>query len=881
MRTVLLVVALLVVSAINVQARDSKAPPPRIYQTNRIQESPPIIDGMLDDEVWNQVEWSGDFIQFQPEEGAPPTVQTEFKLLYDDEALYFAFRMHAEPDQVHSVLSRRDGFPGDWIEVNIDSYHDYRTAFSFTMSLSGTRGDEFISNDGNGWDSSWDPIWEGETKRDQDGWTAETRIPLTQLRFGGADEQVWGLQVQRRFYHAEERSTWQAVPRDINGWVSNFGEIHGISGIKSGRRLEIKPYGVAKAESFEEEAGNPFRDGRLSSLDLGLDGKLGLTSDMTLDFTLNPDFGQVEADPSQVNLTVFETFFQEKRPFFVEGANIFNLPLAPAITGGHFTRDRLFYSRRVGKRPSYYPSLGTGEYADVPTSTSILGAFKLSGKTASGLSIGILESVTAREEADLSGASGSDKQTVEPSTNYFVGRVMQDYNQGNTVVGAMLTSVNRKIEDDHLEFLRRNAYAGGVDLQHYFLDRSYKLEARVFGSYLNGSQESIDQVQTSSARYLQRPDSDHTYDPTRTSLSGSAGSLLLRGNSDSGDFRFQTGAAWRSPGFEINDIGYMSRADEINQSLWVSYSQRQPSGIFNEWSVNGNQWLTWDWAGNYLGADANINSSLQFKNRWRAYLSLTRTFANTSNTALRGGPSSRWPGETSFNFNVQTDYTKAVHFNGGTWILRADEGYKEAYNIWTGVAVRPNDAMRVSMNTSFNRTQSEMQYLGTGDFNGQDRYLFGSLDQKTFTLTFRLDYCVTPNLTVQYYGSPFISAGGFKSIKRITDPKGDNFQDRHHTFTGGEINYDEVNGIYEIDEDLDTGVDYTMDNPDFNFLDFNSNLVVRWEYDPGSTLFLVWSQARSGFDSTGTMEVGNDLDRLFGRHPHNVFLLKISKWFSV
>jgi hypothetical protein len=878
----LLIVSLFVCVASPLLARNDDAPPPRIYETQRVNGHKPILDGRVDEAAWDAVEWSGGFVQRQPEDGAAPTAPTEFKLLYDDEALYFGFRMYDDPGEVRSMLARRDHFPGDWVEINVDSYHDQRTAFSFTLSLSGTRGDEFVSNDGNRWDGSWDPVWEGATSIDSQGWTAEMRIPLSQLRFDGAEDQVWGLQVQRRIFREEERSTWQEIPRDCSGWVSNFGEIHGISGIKPARRIEIMPYSVGRAESFEKEPGNPFRDGSSSDFDLGMDGKIGLSSDLTLDFTVNPDFGQVEADPSQVNLTAFETFFQERRPFFVEGADILDLPLAPAITGGHFTRDRLFYSRRIGKSPSYYPDLADGEYGKVPENTSILGAAKLTGKTAGGLSIGIMESVTALERADIAAPGGDRQQAVEPTTNYFVGRVMQDYDEGNTVIGAMMTAVNRNIEDSHLGFLRRSAYAGGLDLQHHFHDRDYRLEARVFGSHLRGDAEAIDLVQTSSARYFQRPDNNSaTYDPTRTSLGGSAGSLLLTRTGNNTPFMFQTGGAWRTPGFEINDLGYMRRADEINQSTWAGYTKRNPFSIFNRWQLNGNQWFNWDTAGNYLGGAVNLNSSWEWKNRWGGYWSLSRTYDEISNTALRGGPASKWPGGTDANINIWSDHSKDVRFSFGAWAEKGNDDSSDSWSAWTSVAIRPTNAIQISLNPSFSRNLREMQYVETADFAGDSRYVFGHLDQRTFDLTFRLDYCLTPNLTVQYYGSPFVSAGSYSRFKHVTDPKADRFADRFHVYAGSEIDYVAGDAAFAVDENRDGTTDYAFSDPKFNIRDFNSNLVVRWEYNPGSTLFVVWSQSRFGYLNDGTFNLNDDLDGLFGVHPHNVFLVKFNRWFSL
>ena len=324
--------------------------PKKVYESRRAAEAP-VLDGHLDDQVWETVEWTGDFIQREPAEGLEPSQQTRFKVLYDDDAVYFGFHLHDDPEQVSRQLARRDRFPGDWIEVNIDSYFDRRTAFSFTLSCSGTQSDELVSNDGGRWDTNWNPVWNGAAQLHAEGWTAEMRIPLSQLRFSAAPEQTWGLQVNRRVYRLEERSAWQRIPKDRSGWVSNFGELRGLKNLQPKRRIELVPYVVASSESFPAEADNPFRNGSASEIDGGIDGKIGVTNNLTIDFTVNPDFGQVEADPSQVNLTAFETFFDEKRPFFIEGNNIFDLRLAPAITGGSFVRDRLFYSRRIGRQP--------------------------------------------------------------------------------------------------------------------------------------------------------------------------------------------------------------------------------------------------------------------------------------------------------------------------------------------------------------------------------------------------------------------------------------------------------------------------------------------------------------------------------------------------
>jgi hypothetical protein len=881
MKFISLIPVLLLSMIVSLYAQAGETIETRVYETKRVNGNTPVIDGRLDDPAWETVEWSGDFIQREPADGEPPTQQTKFKVLYDDDALYFAFRAHDDPELVTSMLARRDWFPGDWVEVNIDSHNDNRTAFSFTLSLSGTRGDEFVSQDGNNWDGNWDPIWQGATQIDLEGWTAEMRIPLSQLRFSSEEEQTWGLQVQRRIFREEERSTWQSIPKDVSGWVSKFGELRGIRGIKPKRRIELLPYTMGKTELFKKVEGDPFLDGSHNLGDIGLDGKIGVTTDLTLDLTVNPDFGQVEADPSEVNLSEFETFFSEKRPFFIEGNNILDLRLAPAITGGHFTSDKLFYSRRIGRPPIYGPDLADDEYADQPDNSHILGAFKLSGKTQSGLSIGLLESVTKEEKAEIDNSGQRRKETVEPLTNYFVGRLQQDFREGNTQIGAMGTAVHRKIENDYLDFMRSQAYAGGVDFLHYFHNRDYLLEGNVLGSTIRGSAEAILDAQTSSARYYQRPDNDHrSVDSTRTALDGYAGSIRLQRTSNN-KFVGQTGVAWRSPGFEINDLGYMRRADEVNQFTWVGYYLRNPFSIFNRLSVNGNQWLNWDFGGNFLYAMANTNTSITFRNNYYYYASITRLGEVVSNTELRGGPASKWPGAWEYSTSLSSDSRKKFYFGLGGYRQITDEGYSDYKESWLDLYFRPSNAMRLTLSPGISWNDTEMQYITTASFGEEDRYLFGSLDQKTVAVTFRFDYCIAPNLTVQYYGAPFISAGEYSQFKRITDPMADRYKDRFELYPDDRIDYNSDDEYYNIDEDGDGMDDYGFDLPDFNFRDFNSNLVIRWEYSPGSVLYVVWSQSRTDYVSRGDFKFDRDIDGLFAVHPNNVFLVKLNRWFSL
>jgi len=581
------------------------SPEKKIYMARNINPRPPAIDGILNDPIWEKASWGGDFIQREPYEGKEPSQATAFKILYDDKNIYVAIQAYdKEPEKIEKRMSRRDDIEGDWVEVHIDSYYDHRTAFGFTVNAAGVKSDFVISNDGSNYDDTWDPIWYVKCAADGQGWSAEMKIPLSQLRFGKKENHIWGLQVERRLFRKQETSQWQLIPQKASGWISHFGELHGIKGIKAQRQVELTPYSVGKTQRFEREEGNPFATGSLSNLYGGLDGKIGLTSDLTLDFTINPDFGQVEADPSVVNLTAFETYYSEKRPFFIEGRNILNFQIMGG--DGSFSNDNLFYTRRIGRFPQYYPETEDEEYLDMPANTTILGAFKITGKTRSGLSIGIIDSLTSKEKAQLSYLGQSREEIVEPLTNYFGLRLQKDYNKGNTIFGGMFTATNRNIKDEELNFLHDAAYSGGLDFIHYWKDKTYYFSLKTVFSHVRGSTEAILNTQESPVRYYQRPDTDHVWvDPNRTSLSGHGGTMNF-GKGGSAGFRFSTGVTWRSPGLELNDMGYLRRADAIMEWVWGNYRIAKPFSIFREISFNFNQWMGWDFGGEQIFNGGNF-----------------------------------------------------------------------------------------------------------------------------------------------------------------------------------------------------------------------------------------------------------------------------------
>jgi hypothetical protein len=800
--------------------------------------------------------------------------------LYDDKNLYIAVRAYdSDPGQIVKRMSRRDGFDGDWVEINIDSYFDHRTAFSFTASVSGVKGDEAVSNNGDVWDSGWDPIWYLKTSVDGEGWIAEMRIPLSQLRFANKPVHTWGFQVNRLNFREQERSSWQYIPPDAPGWVHLFGELQGIEGIKPQKQLEIQPFVLARAESYERQEGNPFATGRDKSLSVGVDGKVGITSDITLDFTINPDFGQVEADPSQVNLTAFQVFFPERRPFFLEGANILTSPLTESVAGGSFNSDNLFYSRRIGARPRYYPPTEEGEWAKSPDNVTILGALKLTGKNKRGFSWGLLETLTAEEKAEIDRDGQRRELTVEPLTNYVVGRFQQDLKEGKTVFGGMFTAVNRSIREPHLEFLHRAAYSGGLDVQHFFKDRKYYVAGNFTASQVQGSPEAIYRTQRASERFFQRPDADHVQlDADRSSLSGTSGTLKV--GKTSGDLVMQGGLTWRSPELALNDAGFQRSSDLLHQWVWAQYRKLQPFSIFRSLRVNANEYLSFDFGGTNTYKAVNVNAHTQFKNFWGLSMGSTLEGASVSNADLRGGPGIRYPGGLNYWYWLGTDQRKKLSLQLNQFTRRGWEGISHYQEFYTGLSYRPLNALNLSLGANVSLNENHMQYVATTRYQEQDRYLTATIDQQTYSLQLRFTYIITPDLSLQFWGQPFLSKGSFSQFKRITHAKDSDYSNRYAAFSPEQIFYNRETAQYHIDENRDGSTDYQIGNPDFNFVEFRSNMVLRWEYIPGSTLFLVWNQGRSGMlPLDKTYQMHSLSEGLLNVYPHNIFLIKYTYRF--
>jgi len=849
------------------------------YFTKRLS-SAIVLDGVPDEEAWNAVEWGGDFLQWQPNEGKPPSQASNFKILYDDRFLYVAYQCHdLFPDSIVKRMSRRDQFPGDWIEINIDSYHDLRTAFSFTISVSGVRGDEFCSNDGSNWDASFNPIWYSKTNVHDKGWTAEIKIPLSQLRYGNEPDKVWGLQVTRRIFRKEERSCWQLVPQNRGVWVSGFGELHGLKDIPFHRQVEIAPYITMQADKYKKQAGNPFAKGLDGKVSGGVDGKVAVTNDLILDVSVNPDFGQVEADPSQVRIDGFQNFFAEQRPFFVESRNIFNYQLTGSVVGGDYDQDLLFYSRRIGSSPHGFPSTTAGEYVKSPQNTSILGATKFSGKTKKGWSVGILESITEREQAVIDKNGQRRKELVEPLTNFFVTRLQKDIKSGNTIIGGILTGVNREHGMDRS--LHRSAYSGGIDFLQYWKNRSWYIRGNVVFSHVKGTKEAILRTQTAFEHLFQRGDAKElNVDSSRTSLSGMGGTIRFgKSGGKSGKlgqvFKFETGITFRSPGLELNDIGFMLAANEINHFTWAGLHYQKGFSIFRTARLNWNEWLKWDCNGKLLLQFFNFNTNAVLKNNWQGGMGFSWNPFEVSNNALRGASSMRRPIGVGFSPFFTSDFRKKLYASFNFNKFWGFENTVKNYNVGLTINYQPLDALNISLGTNYSYNwRRQDQFVTNLSYNNTIRSIVGQVSQKTIRFTARINYNITPDLTLQYYGQPFITRPLYSNFAYVSSPLAKEYNDRFHVFGNNEISYN--NGTYSIDEDHDGNTDYSFSKPDFNFVQFRSNLVMRWEYKRGSEFYLVWSQSNTAdaFDELDTAIMGSLFDNAFSGQFRNIFLLK-------
>jgi hypothetical protein len=895
--TRLTVVAFTFATIQSVQAQQPAAHPTAVPVARAVRAADRIsIDGKIDEAAWRAATPITEFRQSRPDDGKPSALTTEVRFLYDDEALYVAARM-SEPQGkagIRAPLARRDqllasngdngsfnSLTTDKIAIAIDPYHNHLDQIWFEINPAGVRGDQQ-----NG-DGSWDPVWEGAAAIDDGGWTAEMRIPYSQLRFSRDSIQSWGLQVIRVADRLNEQSMWSYRRRDESGGPPFYGHLEGLVITERPRQIELLPYVVTGAQYKYTSPSNPYRGTRDGRFNAGADVKYNLTSNLTLDATINPDFGQVEVDPATLNLSAYETFYDEKRPFFVANRGAFGFAGSSCMFCSNFSGLGPFYSRRVGRPPQLngYVS-GTSSFADTPDDATILGAAKITGRTSNGFTVGLMEALAGKEEARFVPAAGGGEQVqvVEPLTNYFVGRVRKDLRQGATQIGVIGTSTMRQLDEDPLlmSALRTRATAGGIDWSHAWSNRRYRWRGGLMLSDVQGSPASILSTQTSSAHYYQRPDREKLLlDPAATSMQGAG--LYTRVAKENGNWLWEVMENTRTPGYEVNDIAFLDRTDYAQTTANLGYSWTRPTKWYRSMFAlaGGIHELNYD--GDRTDYQKQAFWSIEFPNYWNVRSFVIRDEATYMDRLLRGGPTVKGFGYTFGHFQVSTDSRRRAVFDvqirGST-----AEDKTQTFNFRPGVAIKPSSNVFVQLGPNYQFSENSVQYVtrvtdptATGFFGS--RYVFGLTTTKTISLDTRVNWTMRPDITLQVFAQPFVAAGEYDAYREFAAVKSNELLDYGTDI--GTITRDATTGRYTVDPDgPGPAQSFSFADQNFTSRSLRGTAVLRWEYRPGSTIFLVWTQQRSGFATFGDYDFSRDTRAMLADRPDNVFLVKATYWLG-
>ena len=848
-----------------------------------------MIDGKLTEKIWQRPGFNT-LIQQDPVQGVRPSQNTEFWLAYDDEAVYFAARLYdSNPDSIMARLVRRDyiwGDPSDGCVLYFDSYRDKRNGYFFYVSAAGAVADGLIENDvKQPNDLSWDAVWEGARNIDDKGWSVEMKIPYSQLRFKEGDKQVWGINVERFISRRFETDMVVYTPRNESGFTSRFPDLVGIEKITPSAGIEFLPYAVGKAEYINSSPNDPFNSGHEYSPGFGLDVRAGLGRSLTLNGTINPDFGQVEVDPAVVNLSDVESTFEEKRPFFTEGVSIYK------FGGGGTNNDvsfnwpvtDIFYSRRIGRNPQ--GSLPDYDYADLPNGTHILGAAKISGQIYDGWKIGTLHAVTQREYAEISSNGVHSSVETEPLTYYGVLRLQRDFNSGKQGFGILSTFTNRFFKNEGLNNeINKNAFVIGSDGWTFLdEDNTYVLTGWAALSSVTGTPERMTALQVSPTHYFQRPDASYlSVDSSATSLTGYSGRLML--NKNRGRWFFNTAVGFISPKFEVNDLGFGSFSDYINAHFFTGYRWSDPTDFYQYFGINAAAFTSYDYGWNNTAQGYRLGAYLTRPDYSGGSISVTYNPSTLSARKTRGGPLTLNPENTSFNIDLFTDNRVWWVINpGGSAGFGQDHNF---YDIYTYVEFKVLPTLTLSIGPEFTRDISKTQWVA--NFNDpeasatyNDRYVFAHLDQTIFAANIRADWILSPSLSFQVYMQPLIASGLYTDFKYLLKPKSYDYN-KYGENGSTLVQNKAVNGdiiSYQLDPDGEGPAPaYVIGNPDFNYISLRGNAVLRWEYLPGSTLYLVWTQSRENVETDGDFQFGRSVTDLFSVRPDNIFMLKVSYW---
>jgi hypothetical protein len=863
----------MLLSAAVARGQDAGARPDKRATAFRVAAAAIHVDGHLDESSWEQAPALVDFVQKEPNEGAPPTEKMEIRFVYDSSALYIGARMFKNPGSpIQAPMGRRDRpEQAEHVLIALDTFHDRRTAYVFGVTAAGVRIDRFHPEDNEAtFDEGFNPVWQARTSADPQGWTAELWIPFSQLRFTGAADQLWGVNIHRYIPTLDEDDYWIPIPRTVTAWASRFGELGGIRNVPSSRRLELLPY-VAGASTLTAtpDPENPFDRGGTPTPRVGADIKMGVGPNLTLDATINPDFGQVEADPAEVNLSGVETFFDEKRPFFTEGSGLLNL-----VPVGNF-----FYSRRIGAPPM---GSASGDFVDAPATSTILGAAKLTGRTASGTSIGALAAVTAAEDAKVFMRSSAltTPVPVAPRTTYGLARVQQEFGRNKSTVSGMATVLHRDLEigSQPARLLARNAFVAAGDSVLRFKEGEYVLTSWAGMSHLTGEPDALARVQRSSAHYSQRPDRDYaTYDPTRTTMSGfKLGSSLQR----------QGGRHWiwtlqhdnESPNLELNDLGRLGNGDGLQFVGDMRYRETKPGRIFRSYWIGTRQTNEWNYGGDHVNKAAQIYTTQVWRNFWTTQFSYTHNRRRTDARLSRGGPIMELPREWSTNVQIRNRASSQTSWNTQITI-GGDEDGGLSREVAGTIAVRPGARWQLAIAPSFLRQIDTQQYIssiaGGGPATYGRRYIFGAIDRSTYSTQFRMTYTLKPDMNLDVYAEPFAASGRYTNVGELAAA---GTRTRRTYGSDGTTVATQANGSLLV---TDGSSAFTVSNNDFNVRSFRSNVVLRWEYRPGSTMYFVWQQDRRVTEAIGNRISVSDPFRALGEPGNNYFVIKTSFWLPV
>jgi len=817
------------------------------------------VDGKLDEAQWTSAPRQGGFVQRIPKDGAKPSHATEFAVLYDDRALYVGVWAHdSDPTQIRRLLTRRDMQSlADIVAIGVDSYHDRRTAYVFQVNAAGVQRDSIVFDDMIE-DETWDAVWTADARVAADGWTAEFRIPLNQLRFSSDARQQWGLQVVRLVGRTQEQSAWSPWPRATNAIVSRFGVVDGIDHLPPSRRLELLPYASAGLQMKPVDEGDPLNDHAAPAGGIGLDLKYGLGPAFTLSATINPDFGQVEADPSQVNLSATELFFAEKRPFFVEGVDLFKLP----IGSGDALVEGAFYTRRIGAAPDE-PDMDF-DYIRAPTSTTIYGAAKLTGKTRHGWSVGLLDAVTGEESATIADGGGMrESATVAPLTNYAIGRIKRDLRGGKTSVGASMTAVNRALGDTPLAAtLHDQAYTGGLQLQHRWADDKWELDVHGVGSWVHGTPAAVAETQTSTVHVFQRPDASHVrLDETRESLAGAGFTWAFGRSGETKHVRWAQGGDLRTPGLELNDAGFQFYSDRVENWFWAEYRDEEPTDDVLHWRSSLVLFEQNTLEPELVTYGFNADVSTQLASYWSFSAGTNIQFPGYDPVELRGGPALRTNTRIAGRVSASSDSRKAVRADLSIDAVRDPTTDSMAVGVNVGATIQARTNLDIFVGPSWFERTDPLQYIDEAvDTAGMTHYVFGRIRQTTAAMTLRLNWTLSPTLSFQGYAQPFVAAGRYDQLKDVDDPRARRFEDRFTRLTGRES--------------------FAIDDPDFNIGELRSTLVLRWEYRPGSTVFAIWSHGQEN-ERDSRFSLGSDLGDLTRAASEDIIMVKANYWVGL